>query len=153
GPTDRCLGVMPLYHIHGLSTLLASLVSGGSYAAIPAISHEAVLVGLDHLCPTWFSASPAIHRAVLDRAEHLRVDLRAGRMRFIRSASAPMPAALMSRLEGAFGVPVIEAYGMTEAGPQIASNRMPLLARKRGSVGTAAGPEIAIIGETGCILA
>lgn len=149
----RCLGVMPLFHIHGLSTLFASLVSGGSYVGMPGFSPENFSTGLEELRPTWYSASPAIHRAILDSAQSYRGDLAASGLRFIRSASAPMPEQLIADIESAFGVPLIEAYGMTEAAPQIASNRLPPFKRKPGSVGTAAGPEIAITDEAGRFLA
>jgi amino acid adenylation domain-containing protein len=151
-PSDRCLGVMPLYHIHGLSTLFASLISGGSYVSMASFSTESFFACLDELRPTWYSASPAIHRVILDQ---IRIDHRNPResgLRFIRSASAPMPPQLIADVERAFGVPFVEAYGMTEAAPQIASNRLPPFKRKPGSVGIAAGPEVAIRDEAGRIL-
>ena len=58
----------------------------------------------------------------------------------------------MSDLEAAFGAPVLEAYGMTEAAHQMASNPLPPGTRKPGTVGRAAGPEIAIMGEGGALL-
>ena len=48
----------------------------------------------------------------------------------------------MAELEATFGCPVIESYGMTEAAHQMASNPLPPGARKPGSVGVAAGPEV-----------
>ena len=151
-PSDRCLGVMPLYHIHGLSTLFASLVSGGSYVSMAGFSTESFFACLDEFRPTWYSASPAIQRAIVDQ---IRIDKRntlESGLRFIRSASAPMPPQLIAEVERAFGVPFVEAYGMTEAAPQIASNRLPPFKRKSGSVGMAAGPEVAIRDEAGRIL-
>jgi amino acid adenylation domain-containing protein len=151
-PSDRCLGVMPLYHIHGLSTLFASLTSGGSFVSIAGFSTESFFACLDEFRPTWYSASPAVHRVILD---HIRIDHRNARdsaLRFIRSASEPMPPQLIADVERAFGVPFIEAYGMTEAAPQIASNRLPPFKRKPGSVGIAAGLEVAIRDEAGRIL-
>jgi acyl-CoA synthetase (AMP-forming)/AMP-acid ligase II len=152
GPSDRCLGVMPLHHIHGLSTLFASLVSGGSYVGVAQFSPERFVAGLEEFEPTWYSASPAIHRAILNNADLSRTEFRAGGLRFIRSASAPMPLPLIGEIESAFGVPLIEAYGMTEAAPQIASNRLPPFDRKPGSVGNAAGPDLAIMDAAGRLL-
>lgn len=148
-PVDRCLGVMPHFHIHGLSTLFAALVSGGSYVGMSGFSPDSFFAGLEELRPTWYSASPAIHRAILDSAQSYRSNPATSGLRFIRSASAPMPEQLIADIECAFGVPLIEAYGMTEAAPQIASNRLPPFKRKPGSVGTAAGPEVAIMDEAG----
>lgn len=58
----------------------------------------------------------------------------------------------MQALETTFGVPVIEAYGMTEASHQMASNPLPPAPRYAGSVGMAAGPEIAIMDDDGQLL-
>ena len=151
-PRDRCLGVMPLFHIHGLSTLFATLVSGGSYVSMSGFSPESFFACLEEFQPTWYSASPAIHRAIFDSAQYYRSNRAGSALRFIRSASAPMPKQLITDMESAFGVPLIEAYGMTEAAPQIASNRLPPFKRKPGSVGTPAGPDVAIRDETGHIL-
>jgi amino acid adenylation domain-containing protein len=147
---DRCLSAMPLFHIHGLSTLLATLVSGGSYVSQRGGFSAAEFFGcLREFRPTWYSASPTIHRVVLEHAErHPDLSHRYG-LRLIRSASAALPRALAIGLERAFAAPVIEAYGMTEAAPQIASNRLPPFVRKPGSVGTAAGPDVAILDERG----
>ena len=58
----------------------------------------------------------------------------------------------MAALESAFDVPVIEAYGMTEAAHQIAINPLPPGRRKPGSVGLATGPEVAIMDPVGRLL-
>src|ERR1700710_3032845 len=133
---------MPLYHIHGLSILFASLVSGGSYVSMEGFSTGAFFAALDEFRPSWYSASPTIHRAVIDGIARYRGDPRDSGLRLIRSASARLPIALSASIESIFGVPVIEAYGMTEAAPQIASSRLPPFVRKPGSVGKAAGPDI-----------
>lgn len=149
GHADRCLGVMPLFHIHGISSLLASLVSGGCYISMAGFSADSFFSSLAEFRPSWYSASPTIHRAVLDQIHLSRTDPRQSGLRFIRSASAPMPLHLIADIETVFDVPFIEAYGMTEAAPQIASNRITPFERKPGSVGKAAGPEIAIVDEAG----
>ncbi|WP_136618319.1 MULTISPECIES: non-ribosomal peptide synthetase [Mesorhizobium] len=150
--TDRCLGVMPLFHIHGISSLLASLVSGSCYISLAGFSADGFFSGLEDFRPTWYSASPTIHRTILDQIRLCRGDPRRAGLRFIRSASAPMPSQWIADIEGVFGVPFVEAYGMTEAAPQIASNGLPPFERKRGSVGRSAGPRIAIMDEAGRLL-
>ena len=151
-PSDRCLCVMPLYHIHGLSTLFASIASKASFVCSQEFAADRMgeLATIFH--PTWYSASPALHRMILD---HLDID-RHGKalrgFRFIRSASAPMPMELLNRLEQVFAAPMIEAYGMTEAAPQIASNGLSSGDRRLGSVGRAAGPEVAIMDMEGNLL-
>jgi amino acid adenylation domain-containing protein len=146
---DVCLGVMPLHHIHGLSTLFATLVSGGSYVGTPAFSLDGFLADLVAFRPTWYSAAPAIHRAI---AVDSRVRDARHSLRFVRSASAAMPAPWIAGIEAALGVPLIESYGMTEAAPQIASNRLPPEERKPGSVGRPAGPDVAIMDDAGGLL-
>ena len=150
--TDRCMGVMPLFHIHGISGLLSSLVSGGSYVSMEGFSADRFFSCLSECRPSWYSASPTVHRTILDQIHLCHADPRRSGLRFIRSASAPMPPQLIADTEKTFGVPFVEAYGMTEAAPQIASNRLPPHQRKPGSVGKAAGPEIAIMDEAGHLL-
>ena len=145
--SDRCLSVMPMFHIHGLSTLFASLAAGASVVCTPGFSSAQFFEWLEAFQPTWYSAAPTIHQAILENtACHPDTATRSS-LRFIRSASAAMPRYVMAGLERIFRVPFIEAYGMTEASPQIASNR--LSGRKVGSVGRAAGPDIAIMDEAG----
>ncbi len=145
---DRCLNVMPLFHIHGLAAaLLASLAAGGSLVCTPGFYAPQFLDWLTDFEPTWYTAVPTMHQAILARAalERAGDDRRSTALRFIRSSSAPLPPQVMAELERVFSVPVIEAYGMTEASHQMASNPLPPGRRKPGSVGRAAGPEIAIM--------
>jgi len=107
---------------------------------------------LEEFFPTWYTAVPTMHRAVLSSARAHDPDLpRTRSLRFIRSSSAPLPPNVMRELEQAFEVPVLEAYGMTEAS-QICSNPLPPRERKEGSVGLAAGPEISIMDGHGDFL-
>jgi oxalate---CoA ligase len=153
-PGDRCLNVMPLFHIHGLvAALVASLRSGASVACCPGFHQLRFFDWLDELKPTWYTAVPTMHAAVLSRAQAHQKTVVRHRLRFIRSSSAALPVPVLEALEVAFGVPVIEAYGMTEAAHQMASNLLPPGVRKPGTVGPAAGPEIAILDESGGLLA
>jgi acyl-CoA synthetase (AMP-forming)/AMP-acid ligase II len=94
-----------------------------------------------------------MHQAILQRADRHPESLKSSRLRFIRSSSASLPPQVMAQLEATFGCPVIEAYGMTEASHQMASNPLPPRLRKPGTVGLAAGPEIGIMGPDGRLLA
>jgi acyl-CoA synthetase (AMP-forming)/AMP-acid ligase II len=153
GPEDRCLNVMPLFHIHGLiAGLLAPLGAGGSVVCAPAFLAPSFFSWVEQCRPTWYTAVPTMHQAILGRAERHRELLQRHRLRFLRSSSAAMPPQVMAGLEEAFGAPVIEAYGMTEAAHQMASNPLPPDHRKPGSVGRAAGPEIAIMDQAGRVL-
>lgn len=152
-PADRCLNVMPLFHVHGLvAGLLASLEAGASVACCPGFAAARFFDWMLELEPTWYTAVPTMHRAVLEAAGRRGKTVARGRLRLIRSCSAALPPSLMASLESVFEAPVIEAYGMTEAAHQIASNPLPPRARKPGSVGVAAGPEIAIMNSGGELL-
>ena len=151
-PDDVCLNVMPLFHIHGLvGVLLSSLAAGASVICAPGFNGDQFRTGLKRDRPSWYSAVPTIHQSVL---EVVGSGLTPGEhnLRFIRSSSSALPPVVMSKLEEAFGVPVIESYGMTEASHQMASNPLPPGQRKPGSVGQAAGPALAIMDESGGIL-
>lgn len=148
-PEDRCLNVMPLAHIHGLSLLVSSLAAGSRVHIPAAFSHESFLAGWQASRPTWYSAAPSMHVLIADWLEQRPDLLEHASLRFVRSASGPMPGPWQERIEALLGVPLIEAYGMTEAAPQISSNRLPPQYRKRGSVGRAAGPQIAIVDPLG----
>ncbi|MEO8430250.1 MAG: AMP-binding protein [Acidobacteriota bacterium] len=148
--SDRCLNVMPLFHIHGLvAALLASLRAGGSVVCAPGFQSPKFFDWMREFEPTWYTAVPTMHQAILARARGTKGEPVKGRLRFVRSSSASLPPAVLSELESTFAVPVVEAYGMTEASHQMASNPLPPETRKPGTVGRAAGPEIAVLDEKG----
>ncbi len=145
---DRCLNLMPLFHIHGfVAALLATLAAGGSAACCPGYRDGRFLAWLDVLKPTWYSAAPAIHQAILAELEQRPAGAAANRLRFARSSSAPLRSSVLHALESALQAPVIEAYGMTEAAHQIASNPLPPGERRASTVGLAAGPSVAIMDD------
>jgi acyl-CoA synthetase (AMP-forming)/AMP-acid ligase II len=150
GPTDRCLDSMPLFHIHGLmASTLASLAAGGSVACPPSFNALRFFHWLEDTRPTWYTAVPTMHQAILTRADRHVDTIRDSRLRLVRSSSSSLTPQVMRELEQTFGVPVIEAYGMTEAAHQMTSNPLPPAPRYAGSVGVAAGPEVAIMNESG----
>ncbi len=152
--SDRCLNVMPLFHIHGLvAALLATLAAGGSVACTPGFVATRFFDWMDELEPTWYTAVPTMHQSILGRAESNRQVISCRPLRFIRSSSSSLAPQVMASLERMFDTPVIEAYGMTEASHQMASNPLPPGQRKPGSVGLPAGPEIAVMDESGNPLA
>jgi thioesterase domain-containing protein/aryl carrier-like protein len=151
--SDRCLNVMPLFHIHGLiGAVLSSLSAGAGVVCTPGFYAPRFFEWLDQFEPTWYSAVPTMHQAILARAAAGREIMERRPLRFIRSSSSALPPTLMSDLEDSFGAPVIESYGMTEAAHQMASNPLPPAARKPGSVGLPAGPDIAIMNDAGALL-
>ena len=152
-PTDRCLNVMPLFHIHGMiAAVLSSLAAGGSVFCTPGFNALRFFAWMEEARPSWYTAVPTMHQAILSRAGRNREIIEQAKLRFIRSSSASLPPQVMAELEQVFGAPVIESYGMTEAAHQMTSNPLPPRARKPGSVGVAAGPEVAIMAESGKLL-
>ena len=142
---DRCLNVMPFFHIHGLvAALLASLNAGGSVVCTPGFHQLQLFDWLRNHQPTWITAVPTMLQAALERMRRDPELVTDHGLRFVRSSSAPLPPAVLDGLERALGVPVVEAYGMTEAAHQMTSNSIVGI-RKPGSVGVPAGPEVAVL--------
>jgi acyl-CoA synthetase (AMP-forming)/AMP-acid ligase II len=151
-PADACLNIMPLFHIHGLiAAVLSSLAAGGAVICTPGFDALRFFRLLDEERPSWYTAVPTMHQTILTRADRNAEIIARAKLRFIRSSSASLPGPVMEQLEAVFGCPLVESYGMTEASHQMASN--PLAGpRKPGSVGRAAGPEVAIMDDDGTIL-
>ncbi|MBV8455545.1 MAG: AMP-binding protein [Acetobacteraceae bacterium] len=150
---DVCLNIMPLFHIHGLmAATLSSLAAGGAVFCSPGFNAFRFFTWFQEANPTWWTAVPTMHQTILGLASRHEQAIRKSRLRFIRSSSSSLPPQVMEQMEQVFGVPVIESYGMTEAAHQMASNPLPPGKRYPGSVGRAAGPEIAIMNEDGLIL-
>lgn len=147
-PGDRCMNVMPLFHIHGLiAAVTASLGAGASIWCAPGFDALRFFGWMREAQPSWYTAVPTMHQAILSRAERNRDVIEANRLRFLRSSSASLPAQVMLELAETFDAPVIEAYGMTEAAHQMSSNPLPPRPQKPGSVGVEAGPTMRIAHE------
>ncbi len=150
---DKCMNIMPLFHIHGLiAAVLSSVTAGSSVFCSPPFNALRVFSWFDEANPSWYTAVPTMHQAILSRAPRNKEILDKINLRFIRSSSSSLPPPVMRELEETFGAPVAESYGMTEAAHQMASNELPPGKRKPGSVGVAAGPEVSIMDENGKIL-
>ncbi len=149
---DRGLNILPLFHIHGLiAGLLAPLSHGGSVFCTPGFNAVKFFAWMRESKPTWYTAVPTMHQAILTRAGHNKDVITRHPLRFIRASSSSLPPQVIAELEATFHAPAIEAYGMTEAAHQMASNPLHGV-RKPGSVGLAAGPEVAIMDENGNLL-
>ena len=150
---DRCLNVMPLFHIHGLvGALLSTLAGGGSVICTPGFDAGRFFSWVGKYQPTWYSAVPTIHQSIISHAPEYQSAAPGHAFRFVRSSSAALPPRTLHEVEAMFQAPVVEAYGMTEASHQMASNPLPPAVRKPGSVGIAAGVDIAIMDEAGQML-
>lgn len=147
---DVGMVVMPLFHIHGLmAALSAPLSAGGTVCCTPGFNALKFFAWLGEANPTWYTAVPTMHQALLLRAPKNPEIVAASRLRFIRSSSSAMPPTVLAELERVFRAPLVEAYGMTEASHQMASNPLPPGARKPGTVGLPAGPDVRVVDESG----
>jgi len=147
---DRGLNLMPLFHIHGLvAGLLAPLSAGGCVVCSKGLNALKFFGWMAEARPTWYSAVPTMHQAILGRASKSAEVIKSNPLRFIRSSSSSIPPQVIREIEDIFGCPLIESYGMTEASHQMASNPLPPGVRRPGSVGLPAGPEVAIAEENG----
>lgn len=151
-PEDVSLCVMPQFHIHGIvASTLATLLSGGTVVAPTNFSPLAFWRIVREHRVTWYSGVPTMHQLLLARARRDRPE--AGTLRFIRSCSAPLTLEVIRKMEDAFHVPFVEAYGMTEATHQMSANPLPPQVSKHGSVGLPTGVRISIMDESGKHLA
>jgi acyl-CoA synthetase (AMP-forming)/AMP-acid ligase II len=146
GPDDVGLCVMPLFHVHGLvGSLLSSLLVGAAVVLPPRFNALGFWPLVKSHRVSWYSAVPTIHHMLLSRTRDRGRPAGAEQLRFIRSCSAALAPATMTELEERFGAPVLEAYGMTEAAHQVASNPLPPEVRKPGCVGVGTTVEIAVL--------
>jgi len=151
GEDDISLCVMPLFHVHGLvASALSALAAGGTVIAPRQFSPLQFWPVVRAHQPTWFSASPTPHRIFLKRYSGKQSGTQ--RLRFVRSCSSALTPTQMAEMESCFGVPVLDAYGMTEASHQMTSNPLPPGRRQPGSVGRGTGVEIATMAQEGELL-
>jgi len=145
---DRCMNVMPLFHIHGLiAAVAASLASGASIWCAPGFDALKFFGWMKEAQPTWYTAVPTMHQAILTRAARNADIIAEANLRFLRSSSASLPAPVMLQLSETFKAPIVEAYGMTEAAHQMACNPLASGMQKPGAVGIPAGPKMRIAHE------
>jgi len=145
---DVSLCIMPLFHIHGLiGSTMATLLSGGTLVVPTKFNALSFWRTVREHRVTWYSGVPTMHQLLLARSHQKPPE--ADSLRFIRSCSAPLSAELIHKIEDLFGVPFVEAYGMTEASHQMTSNPLPPRHRKAGSVGVGTGLRISIMDKEG----
>jgi len=139
-PGDRCLNVMPLFHIGGIScNILATAAASASVICAPVFSGPEALGLLETLQPSWYYAGPTIHIMMMRQEDR---SLHPGSLKFIRNAAAALLPSVAEDMAFTFRCEVIPTYGMTEA--------MPVCSHQRGahvrlaSVGPAAGPEVKV---------
>jgi acyl-CoA synthetase (AMP-forming)/AMP-acid ligase II len=149
-PADVSFCVMPLFHIHGLvASTFAALGAGGAVITPRRFTPHRFWPQAREYGATWLSAGPTLHQMILDRGDDAAPP---ATLRFVRSCSSALSAALAERAEREYRAPILEAYGMTEASHQMSSNPLPPGARPTGSVGVPTGTQIRIASKTGVFL-
>jgi acyl-CoA synthetase (AMP-forming)/AMP-acid ligase II len=139
---DRGLCVLPFFHINApVVSLCATLLAGGTVVVAPRFSLRHFWEWVDRERITWASVVPTIVALLLTTE---RVEYLPGALRFVRSASAPLPVARHLAFEERFGIPLVETYGLSEAASQVTANPLPPGRRKPGSVGLPVGVELRI---------
>lgn len=138
---------LPLFHINAeVIGLLSTLASGGRLVVEPKFSASRFWPVVREFGVTWVSAVPTVIGILTKAPVHAPAPRH---LRFVRSASAPLPELHARRFEAMFQVPVIESYGMTEAASQICVNPVPPGLRKLGSAGKPYGIELRVVDECG----
>lgn len=149
-PADRCLAMWEQFHVGGLvDLLLAPLISGGTLVCTPGFDAARFFDLLPAVRPTWFQGVPATLNELVVHARRNGLTVTPHSLRLLRSVAAALPPQVMQDIEDTFGVPVLQTFGMTEAGPLITSTALPPAARKPGSVGRSCGPQVRIVGPAG----
>lgn len=150
-PADRSLVVMPLFHSHGMvGALLSSMAAGAGAVCVPGWDEGRFYDWVQEFQPTWYTATPPIHRRIVERGDEYRRKAPTHQFRFVRSTSAALPTEVITQLEALFAAPLIESFGMTEWS-QMVSNPLPPLIRKPGSVGLPTGVDLAVLSADGSL--
>jgi len=148
---DVSLCVMPLFHIHGLvASTLSTFLTGGTVVVPGKFNPMSFWRTVREQGVTWYSCVPTIHQLSVARLDAKPEGIE--KLRFVRSCSSALSPALMEKLETTLGVPVLEAYGMTEASHQMCSNPLPPRPHKAASVGPGTGVQVGIMDEAGNLL-
>ncbi len=147
GELDISYCFLPLFHINAqVVALLSTIISGGKLVVEEKFSASRFWNTVNQHQVTWVSAVPTVIGILIKGENTPEVP---ASLRFVRSASAPLPMLTGKRFESRFGVPIIESYGITEAASQVCVNPLPPGKRKAGSVGLPAGVNLKIVADDG----
>src|SRR5215469_2439383 len=139
---DRGLTVLPFFHVNApVVSLCSSLLAGSTVVIAPHFSRRNFWSWIERYQVTWTSIVPTILAILLETE---RPAFLPGTLRFVRTGSAPLPAAHLLAFEARFGIPVIETYGLSEAASQVVANPLPPGIHKPGSAGRPVGVDLRI---------
>jgi oxalate---CoA ligase len=147
GPADRTVATLPLHYAAGLKNLLlVPAILGGCVAFPPVGRAMEIETWLPRLRPTYLCTSPGTLRALVERLTGARSSLSGSTLRFIMCGASYVSDELHAAAQALFGVPVLEFYGLSEAGVMAAN---PPGRSKRGTVGLVAQGELFITDASG----
>ena len=147
---DRVLSSLPLYHINGqIVATVGPLVQGGSVVCPHRLSVSQFWELLAETRCTWFNLVPTIISYLVSATTLDGKGLDLQRVRFGRSASAPLAPELHRAFEQKFGFSIIETFGMTETCAPCFANPLDNEKRKPGSVGRPVGNAAKVVRRGG----
>jgi acyl-CoA synthetase (AMP-forming)/AMP-acid ligase II/membrane-bound acyltransferase YfiQ involved in biofilm formation len=139
---DRGLTVLPFFHVNApVVSLCTMLLAGGTVVIARRFSRTRFWEWIEGYQITWASLVPTILAMLLDTE---KPEFLPGTLRFVRTASAPLPVVHLLAFERRFGIPVVETYGLSEAAATVATTPVPPARRKPGSVGLPVGVELRV---------
>lgn len=142
---DRCINMMPLFHVGGIiRNLFAPIMAGGSTICCPAFDANLFWDVVEDLQPTWYYASPSMHSVILEEGRNRPVALKNSKIRLICNAAGGLLPSLACTLRDTFGCIVLPSYGMTECMP-IASPPLNYQLDRPGTSGVSVGPDMTIL--------
>ncbi len=147
----RVLMITPQIHLQCILSMLVQLFSGGASICTSGFRPDCFLDWMKTFSPTQYTANPTLHRAILSLCQSGGSHPSFRLLRFVTSGGSPLSEELLLELEHALGIPVIDGYGLTEAG-RVTMTPLDPARRKPGSSGICVGPEVSIMDKEGRFL-
>lgn len=131
--SDRIIIILPLFHVNNLMFSIASILKGGSLVILRKFDPGEFFDSVKRYAPTLFSGVPTIYKILSDSASEEHKTCLSS-LKIGICGAAPMPVKWFEDFEKAYGIKIIEGYGMTEG--TVASTINPRFGtRKIGSIG------------------
>lgn len=130
---ETIMGIIPLFHVYGLTTvLILSVMQGNKMVLLPKFDPEQALKTINKQKPTLFPGAPTLYIGLLNHPDIQKYDLSS--IEACLSGSAPLPTEVQEKFERITGGKLVEGYGLTETSPVSHSN-LVWGDRTKGSIG------------------